>query len=170
MAPKKVRKVAGRTKKPSRRSHATRHRKWRRTIVAITVLCATFLWAVFPIFIESPNYVLALNVTPSTNSDCPAGSACYAMELRNRGPWPISVEVKELQVYPSLIGPSVNVNWLGVGPNRFLVLMPFTGHTYIFWINILGGLLPPDRVYAILTANITVLYVSHLVVLHSGKR
>jgi hypothetical protein len=92
------------------------------------------------------------------------------MELRNRGPWPIAIDIRELEVYPSLIGPSVNVSWLGAGPNKFLVLMPFTEQPYIFWINILGGFLPPVRVYVILTANVTVLYVSHYVVLHSGKR
>ena len=92
------------------------------------------------------------------------------MELQDRGPWPITIDVIELQFYPSLIGPSVNVNWLGSGPGKFFVLTPFTGHTYTLWIGILGGLHPPDRVYAILTANVTVLYVTHYVVLHSGKR
>ena len=142
----------------------------KKAAVGIIVLCVVLPWAVFPIFIESPDYVLVLTVTPSINSDCPTGSACFTMELRNRGPWPVAIDMKELQVYPSLIGPSVNVNWLGAGPSKFLVLIPFTGHTYIFWINILGGLRPPDRVYVILTANVTVLYVSHYVVLHSGKR
>jgi hypothetical protein len=170
MPPKKVHKVTRKPRTPSRKSHATRHLKWRKTIIGITALCTIFLWALSPIFIKSPDYILTVTVTPNTSSDCPARSACYAMELRNRGPWPISIEVKELQVYPSLIGPSVNVNWPGVGPNRFLVLMPFTGHTYIFWISILSGLLPPDRVYVVLTANITMLYVSYHVVLHSGKR
>ena len=141
----------------------------KRTVVGVLVVCVVFLWAVFPIF-TSPDYVLVLTVNPSMNSDCPAGSACFALELRNRGPWPIAIDMKELQVYPSLIGPSVNVNWLGAGPNKFLVLMPFTGQTYIFSINILGGLLPPDRVYVILAANVTVLYASHHAVLHSGKR
>jgi hypothetical protein len=75
-----------------------------------------------------------------------------------------------LQLYPSLIGPSVNVNWLGPGPGKVVVLIPFIGNTYTFSIKIMGGLHPPDRVYAILTANITVLYVSHHAVLHSGKR
>jgi hypothetical protein len=169
MARKKV-QVARTGKKPSRKNHATRHPKWPRTIVGITVLSATLLWAVFPIFIENPDCVLALTVDSSTNSNCPAGAACFVMELRNRGPWPVAIDMKELQVYPSLIGPSVNVNWLGAGPNKLFVLMPFTGQTYIFAINILGGLLPPDRVYVILTANVTVFYVSQHVVLHSGKR
>ena len=111
-----------------------------------------------------------MTVNPSMNSDCPTGSACFTLELRNRGPWPIAIDIMELQFYPSLIGPSVNVNWLGPGPDKFLVLMPFTGHTYIFWIKILGGLRPPDRVYVILIANVTVLYVSHYFVVHSGKR
>jgi hypothetical protein len=170
MAPKKAHKVTRKPRTRSRKSHATRHLKWRRTIAGITALCTIFLWAVSPIFIKGPDYVLALTVTPNTSSDCPAESACYAMELRNRGPWPISIDVKELQVYPSLIGPRVNVNWLGTGLNKSLVLMPFTVHTYIFWINILDGLLPPDTVYVILTAKVTVLYASHHVVLHSGKR
>jgi hypothetical protein len=170
MPPKKVYKVTRKPRTPSRKSHATRHLKWRRTIIGITVLCTIFLWALSPIFIKSPDYILTLTVTPNTSSDCRARSACYAMELRNLGPWPISIDVKELRVYPSLIGPSVNVNWLGVAPDKFLTLMPFTGHTYIFSINILGGLLPPDRVYIILTANVTVLFVTHYTVLHSGKR
>jgi hypothetical protein len=92
------------------------------------------------------------------------------MELQNRGPWPITIDLIELRFYPSLIGPSVNVSWLGPGPGKFFVLMPFTGHTYTLWIGILGGLRAPDRVYAILTANVTVLYVTHYAMLHSGKR
>jgi hypothetical protein len=164
------RKVTTTKKKSTDSDHATDRSKLLRTVVGITILFLVLLWAIFPIFIESPDSVLALNVNASRNSDCPAGSACFTMELRNSGPWPVAIEMKDLQVYPSLIGPSVNVNWLGAGPNKFLVLMPFTGQTYTFSINILGGLLPPDRVYVILTANVTVLYVSHHVVLHSGKR
>jgi len=64
----------------------------------------------------------------------------------------------------------VNVNWLGSGLDKLLVLTPFTGHTYTFRIKIMSGLRPPDRVYVILGANITVLYISHYFVLHSGKR
>ena len=142
----------------------------RRTAVGLIVVCVVLLWAVFPIFIGSPDYVLALTVNSSMSSDCPAESACFTLELRNRAPWPITIDIVELQFYPSLIGPSVNVNWLGPGPEKLLVLMPFTGQTYTFWIKIMGGLRPPDTVYVILTANVTVLYVSHYVVLHSGKR
>ena len=142
----------------------------KKTTIGLIVACAILLWAIFPIFIEDPDYVLTLTVNPSMNSDCPTGSACFTLELRNRGPWPIVIDVVELQFYPSLIGPSVNVNWLGPGPDKFLVLTPFTGHTYIFWIKILGGLRPPDRVYVILIANVTVLYVSHYFVVHSCKR
>jgi hypothetical protein len=50
------------------------------------------------------------------------------------------------------------------------MLMPFTGPTYTFGIRIIGGLHPPDRIYVVLPANVTVLYVSHYVVLHSGNR
>jgi hypothetical protein len=142
----------------------------RKTAIYAIVVGVALLWAIFPVFIGSADYVLALTVNPSTNSDCPAGSACFTLELRNRGPWPITLDITELQFYPSLIGPSVNVNWLGSGPEKFLILLPFTGHTYTFWIKIMGGLGPPDKVYVILTANITVLYVSHYAVLHSGKR
>jgi hypothetical protein len=142
----------------------------RRTTVGLIVVCLILLWAIFPIFIQSPDYVLALIVNARMSSDCPAGSGCFTLELRNRGPWSIAIDIVDLQFYPSLIGPSVNVNWLGPGPDQLLVLMPFTGHSYAFWIKIMSGLNPPDRVYAILTANVTLLYVSHYVVLHSGKR
>jgi hypothetical protein len=90
--------------------------------------------------------------------------------LQNRGAWPVAIDIIELQFYPSLIGPSVNVSYLGTGPDRFVMLMPFTGQTYVFGIKIMGGLNPPDRIHAVLAANITVLYVSHYAVLHSGKR
>lgn len=142
----------------------------KKAAVGLIVVCVVLVWAVIPLFIQSPDYVLAVTVNSNTNSDCPAGSACFTMELRNSGPWPVTIEITELQVYPSLIGPSLNVNWLGSGPDRLLVLIPFTGQTYTFWIKIMGGLRPPDRVYVILGANVTVLYVSHHVVLHSGKR
>lgn len=99
-----------------------------------------------------------------------AESACFTLELQNPGPWPVAIDIIELQFYPSLIGPSVNVNYLGTGPDRSLMLMPFTEQTYAFRIRIMGGFRPPDRIYAILAANITVLYVPHYVVLHSGKR
>jgi hypothetical protein len=163
-------KVTTTGKKLSKKSHTTKCPKWSSTVIGSIILIVVLLWAVFPIFIENPDYVLALTVTPSINSDCPTGSACFTLELRNRGPWPVAIDMKELQVYPSLIGPSVNVNWLRAVPSKFLVLMPFTGQTYIFSINTLPGLLPPDRIYVILTANVTVLYVTHYAVLHSGKR
>lgn len=142
----------------------------RRTVIGLIVISIVLLWASFPILIGSPDHILVLTINPNTNSGCPNGSACFTLELRNLGPWPIVIDVIELQFYPSLIGPSVDVRWLGSGPERLLVLMPFTGHTYIFWIKIMGGLNPPDRVYVILTANVTILYVSHYAVLHSGKR
>ena len=133
-------------------------------------MCAVLLWAVSPIFVGSPDNILTLSVNSSTSSDCPTESACFTLEFQNRGPWPVAIDIVELQFYPSLIGPSVNVNYLGAGPDRFLMLMPFTGQTYTFGIRIMGGLHPPDRVYVILAANVTVLYVSHYVVLRSGKR
>jgi hypothetical protein len=142
----------------------------KRTVVGLIVVCAVLLWAVSPIFVGSPDYVLALTVNPGTSSDCPDGSACFTLELRNRGPWPVAIDIIELQFYPSLIGPSVNVSYLGIGPDRSVMLMPFTGQTYAFGIKILGGFNPPDRIYVVLAANITVLYVSHYAVLHSGKR
>jgi hypothetical protein len=137
----------------------------KKAAVGVIVLCVVLVWAVFPIFVESPDYVLALTVNPTMNNDCPTGSACFTLELRNRGPWPVTIETTELKVYPSLIGPSVNVNWSGSGPDRPLVLIPFTGHTYTFLIKIMGGLRPPDRVYVILGADVTVLYISHHFVL-----
>jgi hypothetical protein len=156
--------------KSSEKAHAIGCPKSSTIVVGIIVLCVVLPWAVFPIFIENPDYVLVLTVTPSINSDCPTESACFTLELQNRGPWPITIDMIELQFYPSLIGPAVNVHWMGPGPDKPLELTPFTGHADIFWIKIMGGLRPPDRVYAILAANVTVLYVSHYVVLHSGKR
>ena len=140
------------------------------TVVGLMVVCVVLLWSVFPAIIENPGYILALTINPSMNSNCPDGSACFTMELQNRGPWPITIDVIELQFYPSLIGPSVSINWAGPEPGKNLLLMPFSGHTYIFWIKIMGGFGPPDNVYAILTANVTVLYATYYVVLHSGKR
>jgi len=141
-----------------------------RTTVGLIVVSAVLLWAVSPIFLGSPEQVLTLAVNPSTNSDCPTESACFTLELQNRGPWPIAIEIIELKFYPSLIGPSVNVNYSGSGPDKSLVLMPLTGQTYTFSIKIMGGFHPPDRVYVVLAGNVTVLYVSHYAVLHSGKR
>jgi hypothetical protein len=142
----------------------------KRNVVGLIVVCAVLLWAVSPIFVGSPDNILTLSVNSSTNSDCPTESACFTLEFQNRGPWPVAIDIVELQFYPSLIGPSVKVNYLGAGPDRFLMLMPFTGQTYTFGIRIMGGLHPPDRIYVILAANVTVLYVSHYVLLHSGKR
>jgi hypothetical protein len=142
----------------------------KRTVVGLIIVCAVLLWAVPPVFLVSPEHVLTLAVNPSTNSDCPAESACFTLELQNRGLWPMAIDIIGLQFYPSLIGPSVSINWLGPKPEKYLMLMPFSGHTYIFWIKIMGGLNPPDKVYAILTANVTVLFVPHYVVLHSGQR
>ena len=145
-------------------------RAMRRTAVSLVVGCVVLLWAALPIFIPSPGSVLVLAVNPSANDDCVTESACYKLELENRGPWPVAIDIAELQVYPSLIGPSVNVNWLGSAPSRTLLLIPFTGLSYIFYIRIMGGLHSPDTVYVILTANVTILYVTKLAVLHSGKR
>jgi len=142
----------------------------KRAVVGLIIVCAVLLWTVSPIFLGSPEHVLTLAVNPSMNSDCPTESACFTLEFRNRGPWPVAIDIIELQFYPSLIGPSVNVNYLGAGPDRFLVLMPFTGQAYTFGIRIMGGLHPPDRIYVVMAGNVTVLYVSHYVVLHSGKR
>jgi hypothetical protein len=142
----------------------------KRNVIGLIVVCAVLLWAVSPIFVGSPENILTLSVSSSTNSDCPTDSACFALEFQNRGPWPVAIDIVELQFYPSLIGPSVNVNYLGAGPGRILMLMPFTGQTYTFGIRIMGGLSPPDRIYVVLAANVTVLYLSHYVVLHSGKR
>lgn len=142
----------------------------KRTTGGLIVVCIVLLWAVLPIFIQSPSYLLALAVNASMNNDCPAESACFTLELQNRGPWPITIDMIEFQFYPSLIGPAVNVNWMGPGPDKSLELMPFAGHADIFWIKIMGGLRPPDKVYVIITAKVTVLFVSHYVVLHSGKR
>jgi len=50
------------------------------------------------------------------------------------------------------------------------VLLPFTANTYTFSLGLLGGLGGPEVIYAILKANIVLLYVSRDVVLHSGKR
>lgn len=142
----------------------------RRTAVSLAVVCVVFLWAALPIFIPSPGSVLVLAVNPSANDDCVTESACYKLELENRGPWPVAIDIAELQVYPSLIGPSVNVNWLGSAPNGTLLLMPFTVISYDFSIRIMGGLHAPDTVYVILTANVTILYVTEHTVLHSGRR
>jgi hypothetical protein len=141
----------------------------RRIVVGLIILCAFLAWAIPPAF-ESPDWILVLTVKPATNSGCPTGSACFTLELRNRGPWPTVIEIVELQFYPSMIGPSVNVKWVGPGPGKNLVLLPFTGNTYTFSLGLLSGLAGPEVIYAILKANIVLLYVSRDVVLHSGKR
>jgi len=142
----------------------------KRTVVGLIVVCAVLVWAVSPVFLGSPEHILTFAVNPSTNSDCPTDTACFTLEFQNREPWPIAIDIIDLHFYPSLIGPSVNISWLGPEPEKNLLLMPFSGYTYVFWIKIMGGLSPPDKVYAILTAKVTVLYVPHYVVLHSGKR
>ena len=142
----------------------------RRTTIGLVVLCALILWAILPVFMEGPDWILVLTVNSSTNDNCPAGSACFTLELRNRGLWPISIEIAELQFYPSLTGPGLSVKWVGPSPEKSLVLMPFTGNTYTFSLGLLGGLGGPDRIYAIMRANVVVLYVSRHVVVHSGKR
>ncbi len=138
-------------------------------MVGLIAVCVVLLWALSPIFIPTPDYVLTLTITPNITSECPTGSACFTLQLQNHGPWPITVHVLELQFYPSLTGPSINVNWLGSGPDE-LLLLPFAGRTYILWIKIMEGLNPPDRVYIVLSADVTVLYMFHHTVLHSGKR
>jgi hypothetical protein len=142
----------------------------KRIVVGLIILSAFLAWVIPPAFIESPDWILVLTVNPATNSDCPTSSACFTLELRNHGPWPIVVEIVELQFYPSKIGPSVNVKWVGPGPGKNLVLLPFTGNTYTFSLGLLGGFSGPERIYAIMKADIVVLYMSRDVVLHSGKR
>ena len=142
----------------------------RKTAVGLFVICILFLWAVFPIFIRSSDFVLVLTVKPSVDTECVTESACYKLQLENRGLWPVAIDILELQIYPSLIGPSVNVNWLGPVPGELLLLVPFAGLSYTFSIKIMGGLQPPDTVYVILSANVTILYVTQHAVLHSGKR
>ena len=59
--------------------------------------------------------------------------------------WAMSaIGIIELEFYPSLIGPSVKVNYLGTGPDRFLLLMQFTVKTYIFGIKIMSAFNPLD--------------------------
>ena len=142
----------------------------RRIVVGLIILCAFLAWAIPPAFIASPDWILVLTVNRATNNSCPTNSACFTVELGNRGPWPVAIEIVELQFYPSMIGPSVNVKWIGPGPGKNLVLWPFTANTYTFSLGLLGGLGGPEVIYAILKANIVLLYVSRDVVLHSGKR
>jgi hypothetical protein len=132
------------------------------------VLSALLLWTILPAFVGSTDWILALTVN-SNMSACPTGSACFTLELRNHGPWPVTIEIAELQFYPSLVGPSIEVKWVGLGPQTRLVLMPFAGNTYTFSLGLLGGFGGPERMYVIMKATIVVLYESREVVLHSGK-
>jgi hypothetical protein len=141
----------------------------KRTTVGVVVLSALLLWTILPAFVGSTDWILALTVNPNMSA-CPTGSACFTLELRNHGPWPVTIEITELQFYPSLVGPSIEVKWVGLGPQIRLVLMPFAGDTYTFSLGLLGGLSGPERMYVIMKANIVVLYESREVVLHSGKR
>jgi hypothetical protein len=140
------------------------------TIAGVIIVCLTVLWAAFPIFIGSPDRVLALTVTRDAYDACPTGSACFTAELRNLGPWPITIDIIEWHFYPALIGPSVHVNWLGFGPETRLTLMPLKARTYGFGLIIIAGLGPPERIYVTLAAYVTVLYTTQYVLLHSGKR
>ena len=142
----------------------------RRIVVGLVILCAFLAWVIPPAFVASPDWILVLTVNRATSSGCPTNSMCFAVELRNRGPWPVVIEIVQLQFYPSMIGPSVNVKWVGPGPGKNLVLLPFAANAYTFSLGLLGGLGGPEVIYAILKANIVLLYVSRDVVLHSGKR
>lgn len=139
-------------------------------IASLVIVSVTVLWVVLPLFVESPDRVLALTVASNASATCPTGSACFTLELRNLGPWPITVDIVEWRFYPALVGPSVDVNWLGTRPDRRLTVMPFTTHTYGFGLTIIGGLRPPERIYVTLASNITILYKTRYVLLHSGKR
>ena len=145
-------------------------RATKRAAVGVIVLSALLAWTILPAFIESTDWLLALTASPSMSSECPTGSACFTFELRNRGPWPITIEITELQFYPSLVGPSIEVKWVGLGPEARLILMPFAGSVYTFSLGLLGGFGGPERIYVIMKASIVVLYESREVVLHSGKR
>jgi len=140
------------------------------TIAGLMIVSLTVLWAVLPFFVESPDRVLVLTVTHSEYPACPTGSACFTLELRNLGPWPVTVDIIELRFYPALIGPSVDVKWLGRMPERRLTLMPLTALTYEFRLTIIAGLSPPERIYVTLAGYVTILYETQYAVLHSGKR
>ena len=142
----------------------------KRTAVGVIVLSALLLWTILPAFTETTDRILVLTVNPNTSNACPTGSACFTLEVRNHGPWPITIEITDLQFYPSLIGPSLEVKWVGLRPETGFVLMPFAGNTYIFSLGLLGGFGGPETIYVVMKANIIVLYESHEVVLHSGKR
>jgi len=139
-------------------------------VAGLIIMCMTALWVVVPLFIGSADHVLALSVTRNAYPTCPTGSACFTLELRNLGPWPITVDIIEWRFYPALIGPSVDVKWLARMPERQLTLMPFTALTYGFRLTIMAGLSPPERIYVTLAGYVTVLYRTLYVVLHSEKR
>jgi hypothetical protein len=138
--------------------------------VGIIVVCLVLLWAVFPFFIETASRVLVLSVSRNGYPACPTGSACFALELRNLGPWPVRVDIVEWHFYPALIGPSIDVTWFGLGPDRQFTLIPFAGHKYEFEVKVMEGLRPPERIYATLSAQVTILYMTQFLVLHSGRR
>jgi len=139
-------------------------------VAGLVIVSMAVLWVVLPLFIGSADHVLALTVTRNAYPTCPTGSACFTLELRNLGPWPITVDIVEWRFYPALIGPSVDVKWLGRAPDRRFSLMPFTAQTYEFGLKIITGLSPPETIYVTLASYVTVLYRTQYVVLHSGKR
>jgi len=138
-------------------------------VAGLIIVSMAVFWAVLPLYVGS-DHVLALTVTRNEYPTCPSGSACFTLEVRNLGPWPVTVDVVEWRFYPALIGPSVNVNWLGRMPDRRFSLMPFTAQTYGFGLGIITGLSPPERIYVTLAGYVTILYRTQYVVLHSGKR
>jgi len=139
-------------------------------VAGLMIVSLTVLWVVLPLFIGSTDHVLTLTVAGNEYPTCPSGSACFTLELRNLGPWPVTVDIIEWRFYPALIGPSVDVNWLGPTPDRRLSLMPFTAQTYEFRLGIIAGLSPPERIHVTLAGYVTILYKTQFVVLHSGKR
>ena len=139
-------------------------------MAGLIIVSLTLLWVILPLFMESPDRVLVLTVTSDASFNCPKGSACFTLELRNLGPWPASVDIAEWRFYPALVGPSVDVNWLDPGPAGRLTLMPFTAQTYAFALKIIAGLRPPERIYVTLAGYVTVLYRTQYAILHSGKR
>ena len=133
-------------------------------------LCVALLWATAPIFIQNPNYVLAMTVNSNTTDECNAGAACYEVRFLNRGLWPIAVDIIKIEIYPSLIGPSITVEWQNQAPEGHLMLTPFAEQSYAFSIRIMGGMHPPETIYVIATADVTILYVLHRTVMHTGER
>lgn len=139
-------------------------------MAGLIIVSLTLLWVVLPLLVESPDRVLVLTVAPNPYPTCPSESACFTLELRNLGPWPITVDPVEWRFYPALVGPSVDVNWLDPGPAGRLTLMPFTAQTYAFALRIIAGLRAPERIYVTLAGYVTVLYITQYAILHSGKR